>query len=85
MSSRTGATRRRPRRNGRRAGDTGNTFWLPGANLYNAFATYSWGKYAVHLKVDNVLDQLYLHNAVNRNIISYEPPRMFTLRVSREF
>ena len=70
---------------GRRAGDTGNTFWLPGANLYNAFAGYSWGKYAVHLKVDNVLDELYLHNAVNRNIISYEPPRMYTLRLSREF
>jgi iron complex outermembrane receptor protein len=70
---------------GRRAGDTGNTFWLPGANLYNAFVSYAWGKYALHLKVDNVLDEYYLHNAVNRNVISLEPPRMFTLRISREF
>lgn len=70
---------------GTRAGDTGNTFWLPGANLYNAFASYTWGRNALHLKVDNVLDELYLHNAVNRNVISFAPARMFTLRVSREF
>ena len=70
---------------GRRAGDTGNTFWLPGANLYNAFATYAWGKYAFHLKLENVVDEYYANNAVNRNIISLGPPRSFTLRVSREF
>ncbi len=70
---------------GRRAGDTGNTFWLPGANHYQAFASYAWGRNALHLKVDNVFDELYLHNAVNRNVIAYAPPRMITLRVSREF
>lgn len=70
---------------GVRAGDTGNTFWLPGANLYNAFATYAWGKYTFHLKVDNVVDEYYANNAVNRNIISLAPPRSFTLRISREF
>lgn len=70
---------------GRRAGDTGNTFWLPGANLYQAFATYTWGKYAFHLKVENVLDEYYANNAVNRNVISLGPPRSFTLRASREF
>ena len=70
---------------GRRAGDTGNTFWLPQATIYNAFATYAWGKYAMHLKVENVTDAYYAHNAVNRNIISLGPARMYTLRVSREF
>ena len=70
---------------GRRAGDTGNTFWLPGANLYQAFVSYAWGRYALHLKVDNVLDEYYANNAVNRNIISLAPPRSFTLRISREF
>ncbi|MBL9202415.1 MAG: TonB-dependent receptor [Opitutaceae bacterium] len=70
---------------GRRAGDTGNTFWLPGGNLYQAFAAYGWRRYSLHLKVDNVTDSFYANNAVNRNIISLAPPRMVTLRVSREF
>jgi iron complex outermembrane receptor protein len=70
---------------GRRPGDTGNTFWLPAYNAYDAFASYTWNKYTFNLRVDNLEDEYYLHSAVNRNIINAGPPRGATLRVSREF
>jgi iron complex outermembrane receptor protein len=69
----------------RRPGDTGNTFWLPGYEVYDAFVSYGWGKYFFHLKVENLTDKYYAHAAVNRNIISLGPPRALILRVSREF
>jgi iron complex outermembrane receptor protein len=70
---------------GRRPGDTGNTFWLPKYNSFDAFATYTWQKYSFNLRVDNLEDEYYLHSAINRNIINAGPPRGATLRVSREF
>jgi iron complex outermembrane recepter protein len=70
---------------GRRPGDTGNTFWLPGYNAFDAFASYTWNKYTFNLRVDNLEDEYYLHTAINRNIINAGPPRGATLRVSREF
>jgi iron complex outermembrane receptor protein len=70
---------------GRRPGDTGNTFWLPSYEMFDAFASYTWRKYAFHLKVDNLTDKYYAHAATNRNIINLGPPRAFILRVSREF
>jgi iron complex outermembrane receptor protein len=70
---------------GRRPGDTGNTFWLPAYNSYDAFASYTWNKYTFNLRIDNLEDEYYLHSAINRNIINAGPPRGATLRVSREF
>ena len=70
---------------GRRPGDTGNTFWLPAYNSYDAFVNYTWNKYTFNLRVDNLEDEYYLHSAINRNIINAGPPRGATLRVSREF
>jgi iron complex outermembrane receptor protein len=68
-----------------RAGDTGNTFWLPSYDVWNGFAGYSWGKNELHLTVENIGDEWYAHSAVNRNIISAGPPRTLSLRYTRKF
>lgn len=70
---------------GKRPGDTGNTFWLPGYNAFDAFLNYTWDKYTFNVRIDNLEDEYYLHSAINRNIINAGPPRGATLRVSREF
>lgn len=70
---------------GRRPGDTGNTFWLPAYEVYDAFASYTAGQYAFNLKVENLSDKYYAHAAVNRNVINAGLPRTITLRVSRQF
>ncbi|HRE82958.1 MAG TPA: TonB-dependent receptor, partial [Opitutaceae bacterium] len=70
---------------GRRPGDTGNTFWLPSYDVFDAFASYSWNRYTFNLKVENLEDKYYAHAAVNRNVISAGIPRTITVRVSRSF
>lgn len=68
-----------------RAGDTGNTFWLPGYDVWNGFAGYTWGENELHLNVENITDEWYAHTAVNRNIINAGPQRTLSLRYTRRF
>ncbi len=74
---------------GQREGDNENSFQLPGYATVNLMAAYTRklgpSKVSLQLNVDNLLDQEYFDNSVNRSQVNPGAPRTFLGSVRVEF
>ncbi|WP_241172656.1 TonB-dependent siderophore receptor [Burkholderia gladioli] len=74
---------------GRRAGDTANSFTLPGYALVDAFAAYETriGKFPtkVQLNVNNLFNKVYYPSSNSNLIIAVGEPRLVTLTTTVSF
>lgn len=71
--------------NDSRAGDTNNTFKIPGYDVLGLFATYRVKNWRFQLNVENATDEWYIAGATAQQFMRSGPPRYAKLSISRVF
>ncbi|MFT3799602.1 MAG: TonB-dependent receptor [Burkholderiaceae bacterium] len=74
---------------GRRAGDSANSFWLPGYTVANAFVAYDTRidgrRLTLQLNVKNLFDKTYYPSSANQYFVSMGDARQILLRATVAF
>jgi iron complex outermembrane recepter protein len=67
-----------------RAGNSTNTYFMPGYDVWNAVATYAWGNNEIQVNFENLEDEFYMDNGGSSGI---EPgaPGSIRVRFTRRF
>lgn len=74
------------RHKGEHPGDAANAFFLAGATVWDAFATYRFNRQLhFQLNVNNVFDKYYADSSINRNLIFAGPERRIRFTTTYTF
>lgn len=67
-----------------RAGNSTNTYFMPGYDVWNAMASYAWGNNEIQINLENLEDEFYMDNGGSSGI---EPgaPGSIRVRFTRRF